>query len=391
VDVYILDSLLRRTEVVDDFESAIWTERFSEFGDFEIDIKSTLKARGLFQVGTMLAVNNSYAVMTVETVEDTTDAEGKDVLKVKGRSLEAMLQDRVARSAMTDTVTEPSWTLVDTPGNVARAMFDHVARTGSLDPDDQIPFLQTGSIFLPGTNGETSESITWVQQPDSLYNAIKAVCDAYDLGFRLSRNFDLSQLYFDVYTGDDRTTRQTLKAPVIFAPGLDNIENTTELTNIQGSKNVAYVFSPAGSLVVFGENVDPDISGFDRRVLVVNASSIAAEDPDAETLMQEAGTQALAKNRASQMFDGEVNQYGTYQFNVDYGLGDVVEMRNKDGIITYKRVTEHIFVSDAQGDRSYPTLTADLFVGANTWLDWNNKPTTWADYDLDLDTTWATS
>lgn len=132
------------------------------------------------------------------------------------------------------------------------------------------------------------------------------------------------------------------------------------------------------------------MAGFDRRILVVNAS-VDAGDPDADTLMQEAGTQALAKARASQMFDGEVNQYGLYQFNIDYGLGDVVEMRNKDGIITYKRVTEHIFVSDAQGDRSYPTLTADLFVGANTWLDWNNKPTTWSDYDLDLDTTWATS
>lgn len=195
MDVYILDSLLRRTEVVDDFESAIWTERFSGVGDFEIDIKSTLKSRGQFQAGTMLAVNNSYAVMTVETVEDTTTADGKDILKVKGRSLEALLMDRVARYAMTDTVTEPSWTLVDTPGNVARAMFDHVVRSTALDPDDAIPFLQPGSIFLPGTNGESSESITWVQQPDALYNAIKSVCDSYDLGFRISRNFDLSTIF----------------------------------------------------------------------------------------------------------------------------------------------------------------------------------------------------
>jgi hypothetical protein len=327
--------------------------------------------------------------MTVETVEDSVK-DGKDILTVKGRSLEDILADRVARYALTDTTTESSWVITDTPGNVARTMFDHVVRSHALDANDAIPFLQPGSIFMEGSVGESSESITWSQSPDNLYNAVKAVCDAYDLGFRLVRNFDLSQLYFDIYSGDDRTTRQTTLNPVIFSPNYDNLQNITELTNIQGSKNVAYVISPAGFKIVFGENVDVDISGFDRRVLVVNATGIAAGDPDADTLMTEAGQQALAANRATQMFDGEINQYMQYKYGVDYNLGDICEMRNKDGVITYKRVTEHISVSDDQGDRSYPTLTADLYTGTNTWLDWNNKTTAWIDYDSDTDTTWAT-
>jgi hypothetical protein len=48
MEVFILDSLLRRSQVVDKFESLIWTERFSEIGDFELDLKSTLEARGQF-------------------------------------------------------------------------------------------------------------------------------------------------------------------------------------------------------------------------------------------------------------------------------------------------------------------------------------------------------
>jgi len=388
MELYTLDSLLRRREVVDRFESLIWTERFNDLGDFELDIKSSLYARGLFLPGTQCATNNSYRVMTVETVEDTEDPDGKDILKVKGRSLEDVLDDRVARYAQTDTVTEPNWTLTGTPGDVARAMFDHVVRTYSLDVNDQIPFLQPGSLFPAGTLGEPSESITYVQQPDSLLNAIKSLCQSYDLGFRLVRNFDLSQLYFDIYVGDDRTTRQTIKPAVVFAPAFDNIQNTSELTVIQGSKNVAYVYSPAGHKVVFGENVDPGISGFDRRVLFVNASGIAAGDPDADALMTQAGMEALAAKRANQLFDGEINQYGQFQYGIDYNLGDIVETRNKDGVITYKRVTEHIFASDAQGDRSYPTLVADLFTGTNTWLDHNNDPTTWADLDADM-SAWA--
>jgi hypothetical protein len=352
-----------------------------------LDLKSTLENRAQFLPGTRLAINNSYRVMTVETVEDNTDTDGKEMLKVKGHSLEALLEDRVARNAMTDTVTEPSWALLGTPGNIARAMFDHVVRTHSLDPLDAIPFLQPGSIFPADTIPESLTEITWVQNPDSLFNAIKAICDAYDLGFRLVRNFDMSQLYFDIYAGLDRTTQQSTVPPVIFSVGLDNIQNTTEYQTIEKSKNVAYVFSDAGFEVVYGPNVDPDTDGFDRHVMVVNVT-IEAGDPDPTGTMIQAGTEALMANRASAYFDGEVNQYNEYVYGVDYNVGDLVEMRNKDGIITYKKVTEQIFVSDDQGERSYPTLTADLFAGTNTWLEWTNKSTVWLDYDADL-TAWG--
>lgn len=389
MEVYVLDSLFRRIAVFDKFESLIWTERFSEIGDFELDLKSSLENRGWFLPGTKLAINNSYRVMTVETVEDTTADDGKQLLKVKGRSLEYLLEDRVVRNAMTDTVTEPSWTLTGTPGNIARTMFDHVVRNHALDALDAIPFLQPGSIFPADTVAEYASSITWVQNPDSLYNAIKAICDAYDLGYRLVRDFDTSKLYFDVYAGIDRTTQQTAYPPVVFSDDFHSIQNTTEYQTVAKSKNVAYVFSDQGSVKVYGENVDPDIDGFDRRVIVVNVQ-IQAGDPDPNGTMIQAGTEALNANRALAYFDGEVNQYSQYVYGVDYNVGDLVEMRNKDGVVTYKRITEQIFASDAQGERSYPTLTADLFAGTNTWLEWNNKSTAWIDYDADTTTTWST-
>src|SRR4051794_28580866 len=111
MEVYVLDSLLRRIQVVDRFESLIWTERFSEIGDFEIDIKSTLESRSQFIPGSRLAINNSYRMMEVDTVEDATTEDGKDVLKVKGHSIERVLQDRIA----TTTTDMSNWDLVGTP------------------------------------------------------------------------------------------------------------------------------------------------------------------------------------------------------------------------------------------------------------------------------------
>jgi len=381
VEIYVLDSLFRRMEVVDLYESMIWTERFAEIGDFELDLKSTLANRSLFTTGTRLAINNSHRVMRVETVEDTSDSDGKLMLKIKGRSIETVLEDRVAKESMSDTTTEPKWILTGTPDEIANEMFDHICRNGALSLADVIPFLMPGTFLADDTVPKSSTTIVWEQEPDFLYNAIKNLVDLYDLGFRLVRNFDTSQLYFDIYSGIDRTSRQTILAPVIFSPMLDNLQNTTEFTTVQDSKNVAYVFSPAGFEIVYGENVDPDTQGFERHVLVVNATDVTIDNPDVSGALIQRGTEELSKARGKSYFDGELNQNGEYIYGIDYNVGDLVEMRNVDGIITYKRVTEQIFVCDAEGERSYPTLVEDMFANTNTWLSYDNKPTTWADFD----------
>lgn len=379
MEVYLLDSLMRRIEVVDRFEDLIWTERFQDIGDFELNIHSTRAARQQFIPGQQIAINRSYRVMTVETTEDKVADDGRAVLNVKGRSLESYLEDRAAKNTMSNLTTEPKWSITDQPADVARAMFDHICRTGALSLSDIIPFLVPGTIFPASNIPEPATAITWEQEPDSLKNAIQKICQLYDLGFRLVRNFDTSQLYFDIYSGNDRTTRQTILPPVIFAPNFDNLQNTSELTNIQNSKNVALVFSEVGYLEVYPDGVDPDqVVGFDRRVLVVNASDVNAETVNILGALEQAGKEALAEARTLSAFDGELNQNSEYTYGVDYDLGDLVELRNQDGVISDRRISEQIFVDDEQGERSYPTLMANDFLMAGTWL--TAGDTVWADF-----------
>lgn len=386
MEVYILDSLLRREEVVDKFESLIWTERYAEIGDFDLTIQSTRASRMQFTAGTRLAVNTSYRVMTVETVENTTDSEGKKLLKVKGRSLEALLEDRVAKNSHADLTVEPVWVLGGTPGDIARKIFDEICRLGRLSLDDRIPFIQTGTIFPASTIPESGTPITVELPPVTVLKAIKDLCDLYDLGFRLVRNFDMSQLYFDIYSGHERTTRQRVFNPVVFSVNHETLQSSTELESIENTKNVAYVYSEAGSLTVYGENVPIDVDGFDRRVLLVEATDVKADNPDIPGALRQKGEEQLSKARAFSAFDGELNQYSTFRYGVDYELGDIVELRNEDDIITYKRVTEQIFVHDGEGERSYPTLASNMFINTNTWA--SQLSQVWADFDLSAET-WA--
>jgi Siphovirus ReqiPepy6 Gp37-like protein len=368
MDIFILDSLYRRNQVVDRFQSLIWTERFSSVGDFELQLHSTFDNRSRFTEGTKLAINESRRVMQVETVQDGIDDEGREILKVTGPSLETVLTNRLALAAVDDTTTHPKWTLTGTPKDIATQMFHDICVTGILDPGDVIPLINEGSLFPADTIAPPPDSITYDVDPKTLYEAEKDLCDLYLMGFRLIRNYDLGQLWFDIYTGSDRTSHQTTYPAVIFSPGLDNLKDTSELRSIATYKNTAYVISPVGSEIVYAQGVDTTVNGFERRVLLVNATDI--DDPDpvaASAAMVRRGYEELSKNRQLSAFDGEISQKTNYVYGVDYNLGDLVEMRNSDGVSNNMQVTEQIIVSDENGDRSYPTLSLNQFIVPGSW------------------------
>jgi hypothetical protein len=102
MELYILDESYRRTEVVDRFESLVWTERFQSYGDFELTLFSSIQAQNLFSYGTKIATNKSHRVMIVNEIENKTDTEGRKILTIKGSSLEKTLMDRVASHALSD-------------------------------------------------------------------------------------------------------------------------------------------------------------------------------------------------------------------------------------------------------------------------------------------------
>jgi hypothetical protein len=377
MEVYILDDLLRRTAVIDRFNSMIWTERWREKGDFELVVNSTPAMRGLLKTGTQLVITESDRVMEVEYLEDAHDAEGRKLLKVTGPSLESMLENRVATDGMAGLGESSDWLITGTPGNIARYIFDQICRLGILSPSDIIPFLQPGSLYSPGSIGENATVFQAEVPISSVYGAIKEFCDQYEMGFRLVRNFDTSELYFDIYSGDNRTSQQSSLMPVIFSPDLDNMKNTTEVKSIKDYKNVAYVFGKFGSEIVYADNISATTSGFERRVMFVDAKDVT--DPAGPTLtsiLRNKGLDALAKQRPITALDGEISQNSKYKYGRDYRLGDLVEMRSDDGATNQMRVTEQIIVCDGEGDRSYPTLAVESYIMPGTWSSWGND--TWA-------------
>lgn len=372
MEAYILDSLYRRIAVVDKYESFIWAERFSSMGDFELHLTSTNDSRSLFKEGVTLAMNESKRLMTVDTVQDHTDDEGRRILKVTGFSLENTLEQRAALADLSDLTEDPKWILEGTPKDIATQMFHDICVTGILDTGDIIPSVVEGSIFPVDTIGAPTEEIIYAIDPKTLYIALKDLCDAYGMGFRMVQEPNTATIYFDIYMGSDRTTQQTGLAAVVFSPDLDNLRNTNQISSSALYKNVAYVMSPVGHEIVYRDDVDPLMNGFARKVLLVKADDITDVVPaDATAKMIRRGKEELAKRRMFSALDGEIIIPSSYKYGIDYNLGDLVELRSDDGTTSQMQVTEQIFISDKEGKRSYPTLSVNRFITPGSWLAWD--------------------
>lgn len=388
LDWFTLDASLRRSQLIEGYTSSIWTERYNTAGDFQIVIKSTPQSRALLTPGTRLGLNMSKYVMVVDTVDDKTDDQTNERnITVTGKSLENMFNDRVAMPAISDTTTNPNWVVTGKPGDVIRYMVNQICVVCILDEHDTIPFYRLGILLPPGNIPEPSDSIVITAQPDTLYNTITQIASTYGLGFRLIRNGDAGEIFFEVYMGNDLTSSQTILNPVIFDPNMDNLDGIEVITSSALVKTVAYVYATNGSAVVYAPGADSNAYDAGRRVLIVNSDNDADSGDALTAALKQEGLIALASQTLVYSFDGEMPASAPYVYGVDYNLGDLVEERNSDGYGSQMVVTEQIFSSDNTGTRSYPTLTLLETITPGTWASWDSNQQ-WSDVDESVD--WGT-
>lgn len=377
MEVYILNEALQREVVVDRFESLVWAERYYKPGDFELTLQSTATYRNLFPLDTKLIVNNSTRVMMVDTVEDTVSDDGETLLKVSGRSIEAVLEGKTTFNAALPPMVPQSWKINGHPHEIIYEIMEYSSglygksffQTGSFYPADTIPYPDSNtSVVVPVT---------------SLYKVILEIAEVYGLGIRLVRNPENAKIYFNVYTGIDRSSAQSTSTPVIFDPQLNNILNSSYLQSRRGSTKFAHVTnSVTGAQLVYGDDVDwttASANWFTWQGSVVDTESmnLNPSDPGYWPTLTTLGLEEIAKHRQVDILDGDVPS-NAYTYGSDYNLGDIVDMRNKEGFTNRVRIIEQILSDGPEGEKSYPTFELVQFITPGSWSDWTSNED-WAD------------
>ena len=201
-ELYILDENYQDVAVIDSYNSLIWTERFDEFGDFELHMPSNRDMREMLKKGTVLSIENSYRMMVVESVEEGPSESGWS-LAFKGRSLEKVLSDRVGR-------TTPS----GSPKTWINRLAYQALRVGLYSPDDKLDGIENGlgkiympSTIAPNTNPAPYTGSGWTGLQEA-YDSAKTLSG---LGFRILRKPHTTKLYYETYTGNDLTNDAAYK------------------------------------------------------------------------------------------------------------------------------------------------------------------------------------
>lgn len=351
MELTVLNTSFEEVDVVDAFESMIWTDRYNTPGDFELYTLVDLNLLSLLQKGYYLTKEDSEHVMVIEDRKIDTDLETGDHFTVSGRSLESILDRRII---WTQTILDGTL-----QNGVERLLNENVINP-SL-PERKIPnfiFEKTNDSYIDGL--KLSAQYTG----DNLLEVITDICETSKIGFQITLN-DQKQLVFKLYNGTDRSTDQIQNPHVIFAPDQDNMVSSNYSESDQPFKNVTLVAGEdEGVGIARRTTVVGSVSGFERRELFTDARDIQSEteggnkidDATYLSLLEQRGYEKLFENQRDISFEPSVDTTYEYDYGVDYFMGDIVTAENEYGVGGRARIIEYIYSEDTTGHREYPTF-----------------------------------
>lgn len=339
----------QKTAVIDSASSVIWVTRYNTAGQFELYLRASRDMLKYFYSGyndILITRDDSDAVMIVDDIQLTTDFENGDYLTITGQDGGGILGRRVIGEQTNFTGTAE---------NCIRNLIDKCI----INPT--IPERQISNFTLAAAQGYTDQ-ISKQVTGKNLLETVSEICAKYGYGFRVT--FDGTNFVFTLYKGVDRSQGQITNPPVIFSPDYENIGNTSFSFKKSGFRTAVYV---AGE----GEGSDRKIvyvsyalAGLQRRETWDDSRNTSSTTDGGEltpteyrTILVEQGQETLRENLFALDFSGEILNVNSYQYGVDYGLGDTVTVKNQYGITGKTTVSEITEVEDAEGYRLIPTFS----------------------------------
>lgn len=172
----------------------------------------------------------------------------------------------------------------------------------------------------------------------ALSEAAFSLCKYSGLGVKMLIDVNNKKRILSVYSGQDKTySHQT--GGRVFSQEFGNLRGLTVTEDDELYKNVIIVRG-LGQDEQVKEIVIGDVSGLDRREMLVKVATQGSKQTDEEYLaeMKAAGEQALLKQRRVQTFEAEISPK---DFGTAYDLGDIVTCNSRRyGLRFDQRITE---------------------------------------------------
>lgn len=347
----VLDTDLKPISIVDIYESFIWTDRYYEYGDFELYTSMNDNLLDIFKQDYYLQNLDSEHAMIIEKLRIETDVEEGNHLTVSGRSLESILKRRIiwGQKSIKGNLQNGIKTLLDdciiSPSNGDRKIDNFIFEASD---DEAITGLTLDAQYTG----------------DNLYNIISGICQEKNIGFKITIN-DRNQFVFKLYAGADRSYNQTKNPYVVFSPTYDNIVNSNYVESRMALYNVTLVGGEGEGAERRYATVG-SAKGLGRREIFTDARDISSDvgngvvlsDSEYYSKLEQRGKENLAQNKEITSFEGEAETNVMYKYGVDFFNGDIVQIANEYGHETSVRVIEIVMSESEEGLSVYPTFTS---------------------------------
>lgn len=362
MELLTLNSAFQPEKIIENYESLIWTERYSRNGDFELtssDIAGTINALPLESYVTL---RDTTVPMVVEIHKIEKNIQGEARLTVKGRSFETVLERRVSANTLPAGAARVPWLVdaekeSDAAYKAMRIVIGDFPRyqTGvevlaltdpAVSPYDAIPEVD---LILPADYSTLTTNTYEIKLAD-LYSTVIGLLDINRRGMKAVRpEVGDEKIGIEIYNGADLTS------DVVFDARFDQFDDTKYLLSNQGSMNVGYIYGANGSSQIL-KTAGPEPSGLVRRVLSLDETSDSTSN--STEIRQTRGLIELYKYNATALFDGQIAIQVAAGYNTSYFLGDIINLTGEYGLSQIVRVAEFIRTSDANGEKSFPTFEA---------------------------------
>lgn len=345
MNFYLLDNNLNKIQLLEIYRSFIWTNRYFTPGDFELYTPATKALLNTIKQGYYIIRDDDLTqCMIISNFEVTTDVENGDYITITGQSLKSILNRRIV------------WEQTNLNGNV-ETMIRNLVIDNAINP--AIASRAISRLILGNTIGLT-DTLNAQYTGDNLGEVLTAICQTYGIGYDVLLDLPNKKFKFVLLQGKDRTFNQDTNARVVFSNEFENLLTTDYIYNSSEYKNVALVAGEGQGTARKTASVG-NASDLNRFELYVDARDVssnngAIDDTEYNKLLLERGTQKLAETVVKESISGEVEANYTYKLNIDYSLGDIVEVRNDYGVVLTPRIIEIIECNDENGYSCIPTF-----------------------------------
>jgi hypothetical protein len=355
MEATLLNSDLEVIGFLDVFKSFLWTDKYQEFGEFEIvEFPNNMILSSLSNTK-YICIKESEHIMVLESIRIKTDPLNGNELFIKGRSLESILYYRIV------------WDPIVLDGSLQDGI-ETILNDNAINPTDTDRKINKLEFLASTDPAITALTVKIELLGEYLYDVISSLCISYGIGFKIVLT-DLGKFSFQLYVGADRSYNQSTNPYVVFSPNFDNLLNGDYWISTENLKTNALIGGEkgVGNIRTFTSVEYPsDLTDLNRREIFVDAQSItrtgygeeeSLSDSDYSLVLEEEGYNKLSENQTVETFEGQLESSTIYIYGQDFFMGDIVQVANEYGHEANSRVSEMVYFQDSSEIKMVPTFS----------------------------------